>query len=235
MQRAEQRELLVHGDITVEGRVTGSSNQALLVTLRLGADQAHACYKAEAGERPLWDFPDGLWRREVAASELDAALATALVPTTVARDAAPFGPGSLQWWVEDASDDHYFTLRERPEFDEWFATLAAFDVVANNADRKAGHVLYDGTRCWAIDNGLCFHEEDKLRTVVWEYAGLRVDGALLERIERFARGDGAALRPWLAPHEVALALNRASALVESSRYPTPDEDRDWPPYPWPLI
>ncbi len=235
MERAHQRELLAHGTITVEGRVAGSSNQALLVTVRLDEFEAHACYKAEAGERPLWDFPDGLWRREVAAYELDVLLETDLVPTTVARDDAPFGPGSLQWWIVDVHEDHYFTLRNRPEFHAWFAALAAFDVVANNADRKAGHVLYDGARCWAIDNGLCFHEQDKLRTVVWEYAGLEIDGALLERIDRFARGDGGELANWLAPHEIALALDRAGALVESSRYPTPDEDRDWPPYPWPLI
>ena len=105
-----------------------------------------ACYKSEAGERPLWDFPDGLWRREVAAYELDVQLGTDLVPTTVGRDDAPFGPGSLQWWVEDNGEEHYFTLRERAEFRDWFAKLAAFDVVANNADRKSGHVLFDETR-----------------------------------------------------------------------------------------
>ena len=213
----------------------GSSNQALLVRVTLDGLTARACYKAEVGERPLWDFPDGLWRREVAAYELDRLLDTDLVPTTVARDDAPFGAGSLQWWVQDNLEDHYFTLRERPEYYDWFAALAAFDVVANNADRKAGHVLFDGERCWAIDNGLCFHEEDKLRTVIWEYAGLDVDAHLLERLERFARGDAGELARWLSPHEVALAQTRAHALVESSAYPTPDEDRDWPPYPWPLI
>ena len=111
----------------------------------LGDVSGLACYKSEAGERPLWDFPDGLWRREVAAYELDVQLGTDLVPTTVARDDAPFGPGSLQWWVDDNQEDHYFTLRDRAEFHHWFARLAAFDVVANNADRKAGHVLFDET------------------------------------------------------------------------------------------
>ena len=105
------------------------------------------------------------------------------MPTTVGRDDGPFGIGSLQWWVDDNEEDHYFTLREHPEFHDWFGELAAFDVVANNADRKAGHVIYDGERCWAIDNGLCFHEQDKLRTVIWEYAGLDVNAHLLERIE----------------------------------------------------
>ena len=235
MDRTDQRNLLLKGDLEIEGRVQGSSNQALLVTVTLDGVSGQACYKAEAGERPLWDFPDGLWKREIAAYELDRLLDTDLVPTTVARDDAPFGSGSLQWWVEEDFEEHYFTLRERPELHDWFAALAAFDVVANNADRKAGHVVYDGTRCWAIDNGLCFHEEDKLRTVIWEYAGLPVAAHLIDRLDEFAKGDGGELAQWLSPHELALAQMRAHGLVESSSYPTPDENRDWPPYPWPLI
>jgi uncharacterized repeat protein (TIGR03843 family) len=233
--RDEQREILSTGEIRVEGRVTGSSNNALLVSVELGEATTLACYKAEAGERPLWDFPDGLWRREVAAYELDVQLGTDLVPTTVARRDGPYGPGSLQWWVGDNGEDHYFTLRERDEFHDWFARLAAFDVVANNADRKAGHVLYDEERLWAIDNGLCFHEEDKLRTVIWEYAGLSVEPGLLERVDRFAQGDVGAVATWLSPSEIALAQLRAHGLVENALYPEPDEDADWPPYPWPLI
>ena len=162
-------------------------------------------------------------------------LGTDLVPTTVARDDAPYGPGSLQWWVADNQEDHYFTLRERAEFRHWFARLAAFDVVANNADRKAGHVLFDETRLWAIDNGLCFHEEDKLRTVIWEYAGLPVDDGLLERLDRFASGATGEVATWLNPSELALAQLRAQALVENACYPEPDEYAPWPPYPWPLI
>ncbi len=235
MDRAEEATLLREGTIAVEGRVRGSSNQALLVSVDLAGTCALACYKSETGERPLWDFPDGLWRREVAAYELDVQLGTDLVPTTVARDDAPFGPGSLQWWVADNGEDHYFTLREREEFDSWFAKLAAFDVVANNADRKAGHVLYDDRRLWAIDNGLCFHEQDKLRTVIWEYAGAPVDDELIERLERFASGEVGELARWLTPSEVALAQLRAQGLVESGHYPEPDETSDWPPYPWPLI
>jgi hypothetical protein len=235
VDREDERRLLSEGTVEVLGRVRGSSNQALFVEVTLGEERAYACYKSEVGERPLWDFPDGLWRREVAAFELDLALGTDLVPTTVGREDLPVGPGSLQWWVGDNGEDHYFTLRARPEFSSWFASLAAFDVVANNADRKSGHVLFDGDRCWAIDNGLCFHEEDKLRTVVWEYAGLTISPDLVERLGAVAVGEGAGLTTWLSPHELASAQARAGALVESSEYPTPDEDRDWPPYPWPLV
>ncbi len=235
MDRAEEATLLREGTISVEGRVRGSSNQALLVTVELAGTCALACYKSAAGERPLWDFPDGLWRREVAAYELDALLGTDLVPTTVAREDAPFGAGSLQWWVADNDHDHYFTLRDREEFAPWFQKLAAFDVVANNADRKAGHVLFDDRRLWAIDNGLCFHEQDKLRTVIWEYAGSPVDEELLVRLDRFASGELGELTKWLTPSEVALAQLRAQGLVDSAHYPEPDESSDWPPYPWPLI
>jgi uncharacterized repeat protein (TIGR03843 family) len=235
MNRDEQRTLLSKGSIEIEGRVAGSSNQALLVTVALEGVSAQACYKAEAGERSLWDFTDGLWRREVAAYELDVAIATDLVPTTVARDDAPFGRGSLQWWVDDNLEDHYFTLRDDPAFADWFAALAAFDVVANNADRKAGHVLYDESRLWAIDNGLCFHEHDKLRTVIWEYAGRELGGSLLERLDRFAEGACGDLAAYLSPGELAMTQWRAGELVATGRYPVPDEDRDWPPYPWPLI
>ncbi|MDE3107678.1 MAG: phosphatidylinositol kinase [Acidobacteriota bacterium] len=235
MERDAQATLLREGVIEVEGRVAASSNQALLVTVTLEGVSARACYKAEAGERPLWDFPDGLWRREVAAHELDRALGTDLVPTTVAREDGPFGPGSLQWWVNDNLVDHYFTLRERPELSSWFATLAAFDVVANNADRKGGHVLFDGTRCWAIDNGLCFHEDDKLRTVIWEYAGDPLDATLRERLAGFARGETGDLGQWLSGRELQLARRRARDLVKRASYPLPDDDAPWPPYPWPLI
>jgi uncharacterized repeat protein (TIGR03843 family) len=235
MTSAEQVELLERGAIEVVGRVRGSSNQALLVELTLGSASALACYKSERGERPLWDFPDGLWRREVAAYELDVVLRTDLVPPTVARPDAPFGPGSLQWWVEDNGEDHYFTLRERRELHAWFARLGAFDVVANNADRKSGHVLFDGRRCWAIDNGLCFHVEDKLRTVIWEFAHEPIAPEVLERLAALADGEVGRLGDWLAPDELALTQLRAAELVRHGVLPPPDEDRDWPPYPWPLI
>ena len=235
MQREDQIELLRHGAVTVEGRVAGSSNQALLVSLDLEGVTGRACYKAEAGERPLWDFDDGLWRREVAAWELDQLLGTSLVPVTIARDDLPFGVGSLQWWIEDATDDHYFTLREKETLLPWFSDLCAFDVVANNADRKGGHILFDGTRCWAIDNGLCFNEEEKLRTVIWEYAEEALPDRLLEPLARLAQGESGDLGFYLSTDEVAATTTRAHQLLLASSFPSPNEESDWPPYPWPLI
>jgi len=235
VRREDQIEILRHGAVEVEGRVAASSNQALLVAVSLNGVTTRACYKAEAGERPLWDFDDGLWRREVAAGELDNLLGTDLVPTTIAREDLPFGVGSLQWWVDDATDDHYFTLREKEELLPWFTELCAFDVVANNADRKGGHVLFDGRRCWAIDHGLCFHEEEKLRTVIWEYAEEALPDHLLEPLARLAAGETGELGFLLGAEEVAALVRRAHGLLVASRFPLPNDDGDWPPYPWPLI
>lgn len=235
MRRDDQLELLRHGVVEVEGRVAASSNQALLVRVTLDGFTARACYKAEAGERPLWDFEDGLWRREVAAWELDQILGTDLVPTTIAREDLPYGIGSLQWWIDDATDDHYFTLRERDVLWPWFIDLCAFDVIANNADRKGGHVLFDGARCWAIDNGLCFNEEEKLRTVIWEYAEEQLPDRLIDPLARLAHGNSGELGYYLSADEVAATVARASKLLDERIFPVPNEDSDWPPYPWPLI
>ena len=227
-------EVLREGRLEVHGRIP-SSNATLLVTARLGSDEVLAAYKPERGERPLWDFPPGLWRREVAAYELDVLLETDCVPLTVARDDAQFGPGSLQRWVHEDGVEHYLTLRDDPTLADWFRALAAFDVVANNTDRKSGHVLLEAGRCWAIDNGLCFHEDDKLRTVVWEYAGEAVPDQLLARARAVADGDVDVLRGLLDADEVTATRRRAGELADAGVLPEPDEDGRWPPWPWPIV
>ena len=228
------REVLVEGTLEIHGQIPDSSNATLLVTARLGADEVLGVYKPERGERPLWDFPPGLWRREVAAYELDVLLGAGCIPLTVARD-AEFGPGSIQRWVHEDGVEHYLTLRHEAHLAAWFRTLAAFDVVANNTDRKSGHVLLEEGRCWAIDNGLCFHEDDKLRTVIWEFAGDEVPEALVERLGALAAGDVGPLRGLLAPEEVLATQRRAKALVEARTLPAPVEDGRYPPWPWPIV
>ncbi len=235
MERRDLERLLSTGTITVLGRIRGSSNQALLVELDGPEGSVHACYKAEAGERALWDFPEGLWRREVAAYELDRLAGTDLVPPTVARADAPFGPGSLQLWIERAEDEHYFSLRGRVEHADFFERLAAFDVVANNADRKAGHILLADGRLWAIDNGLCFHDEDKLRTVIWDFAGQPISLAVRQALTSVLEADRSRLGALLSASELAGVGARAAELLDAGRFPEPDEDADYPPYPWPLI
>lgn len=229
------KDVLVNGELEVHGRIPDSSNATLLVTARLGTSELLAVYKPERGERPLWDFPPGLWRREVATYELDRLLGTDCVPLTVARDDAEFGPGSVQRWVHEDGVEHYLTLRGEPSLEGWFRDLAALDVVANNTDRKSGHVLHEAGRCWAIDNGLCFHVDDKLRTVIWEFAGDPISAALCERLTAVADGDVEVLRGLLDEDEVAQTSRRARELVAAGVLPMPDEGGRYPPWPWPIV
>ena len=232
----EIREILTHGEITVEARFANSSNATLLVTVELEGTAMQAVYKPEQGERPLWDFPSGLWRREVAAWVVSESLALDLVPCTVERgDDAPFGPGSLQRFVDEDEENHYFTLRDDPLHAKTMRDLAAFDVVTNNSDRKSGHVLHVGGRLWAIDHGLCFHEENKLRTVIWDFAGDELGLRLRESLERFRHEPPTRLGELISPEEFAQTLRRATALLEAGSLPFPDEEGDYPPYPWPLV
>ena len=150
-----------------------SSNATLLVTLRCGPDEMRAIYKPESGERPLWDYPNGLWQREVATYLVSEALGWGIVPETLARFDAPMGIGSLQRFVEDADfEQHYFTLYEDPQYHDRLRQMCMFDLVVNNADRKGGHCLLtaDG-QIFGIDHGLTFQPSPRLRTVIWEFGG----------------------------------------------------------------
>lgn len=228
------RELLERGEIEVLGLMPWSSNGTYLVQVTRGADHAPAIYKPERGERPLWDFPGALWKREVASYELSAQLGVDLVPTTVARVAAPIGRGSVQAFVPASFAEHYFTIRERPELGETLRTLCAFDLVANSADRKGGHCLIDADdRIWAIDNGLTFHEEFKVRTVIWDFAGEAVPSAVAEAISRLLDdGLSAPLTELLTADEQRATLDRAGALLAGGHFP---HDPTGHRYPWPLV
>ncbi|HET7486751.1 MAG TPA: SCO1664 family protein [Acidimicrobiales bacterium] len=227
--------VLSSGAVEVQGRMPWSSNATFLVDVCHEGVTLPAVYKPARGERPLWDFPSGLHRREVAAYRLSEALGWGLVPETVEREEAPFGAGSLQRFVPSDFSQHYFTLLERPELHDALRAICAFDLVANNADRKGGHCLLgeDG-RVWGIDNGLCFHEEPGLRTVIWDFAGEEVPERLLAGLERFAGSDGdEGLAGLLSPAEVAATRRRARAVLRGRRFPDPDESRR--SYPWPLV
>jgi hypothetical protein len=228
-------EVMAHGNLEIHGRIADSSNATLLVTARLDDDELLAVYKPERGERSLWDFPPGLWRREVGCFELDRLLGSQCVPLTVAREDPDFGPGSVQRWVHEEGVEHYLTLRERPELAPWFRELATLDVVANNTDRKSGHVLLEGQRCWAIDNGLCFHEDDKLRTVIWDFAGDPIPESLRAGLARVAAGELDVLRGLLAAEELEATQRRARMLLEAGELPEPSDVGRYPPYPWPIV
>ncbi|HEY3842238.1 MAG TPA: SCO1664 family protein [Acidimicrobiales bacterium] len=230
------RRVLAEGEMEVHGRIAGSSNATLLVTCRLGGTELLAVYKPLKGERPLWDFPGGLHRREVAAYALSELLGWGLVPETVERAEGPFGEGSVQRFVHEDGTSHYFTLRDDPHWHPTLMQIGAFDVVANNADRKSGHVLLAEDRLWGIDHGLCFNEHDKLRTVIWDFGGSPLAPDDLAALDALTTGGApAALCDLLAPAELAAMLDRAAWLVHLGALPELVDDGDWPPYPWPLV
>ena len=226
--------LLACGTIDVLGRMPWSSNGTYLVRLSDPTDHTRAVYKPQAGERPLWDFPGGLWRREVAAYELATALGWSVVPPTIVRQDAPLGVGSLQWFVPADFEQHYFTLHGDPRHRRRLEQICLLDLVANNTDRKSGHVLLglDG-QVWAIDNGLSFHEEPKVRTVLWDFGGRPIDAELAGAIEQLTNaGLPGVFDDLLDRDERSATLRRARALLSAGRFPV---DPTGHGYPWPLI
>jgi uncharacterized repeat protein (TIGR03843 family) len=226
-------EVLARGALTVKGRLPWSSNATFLVEVTLNGVTTRGVYKPIRGERPLWDFPPGLHRRELAAWHLSEALGWRLVPLTVPRD-GPYGEGSVQLFVPADFEQHYFTLREDERHHDRLRRICAFDLVANNADRKSGHCLLgeDGA-IYAIDNGLCFHVEPKLRTVIWDFGDEPVPAPLLDDLRRLAAGPlPPALAELIDADERQALRRRARALVKAGRFPTETGGRG---YPWPLV
>ena len=234
--------LLAKGELQLAGLMPWSSNYTFLGTVSdaLGAN-AQVVYKPIRGERPLWDFPRGsLAKREVAAYVVCRALGWELIPPTVFRG-GPHGRGSVQLFVECDQDEHFFTFREDPAFRHSLQALALFDIVTNNADRKGGHCLRAGNACIiGIDQGLCFHVEPKLRTVIWDFASDPIPTDLLADLRRLddellAPGSETVeqLKELLYDGEVMALERRVAALMDVGCFPDPPEDRR--PYPWPLI
>jgi uncharacterized repeat protein (TIGR03843 family) len=227
---------LASAGVTVLGRMLNASNATFLVRLD-GAD-GMAIYKPGRGERPLWDFAPGLYRREVAAYILSEALGLGVVPPTVVRPDAPLGEGSLQWFVNADFAEHYFSLYgERPDLHDQLRAIALFDAIANNTDRKSGHCLLevagdgDGDQVWAIDNGLCFAAEDKLRTVIWEFAGEPLTDEL-RRAAGCAVDPPAELATLLDDDEIRAISARARRLLARAAFPAEQHSHG---YPWPLV
>jgi uncharacterized repeat protein (TIGR03843 family) len=231
---AEWLEVLRAGEIQVEGRLPWSSNYSFLVTVAFERFRVRAVYKPGRGERYLWDFGGELFRREVAAYELSAALGLGLVPETVLRTDAPLDEGSLQRFVDADFEQHYFSLLSEPGHDARLRELAGLDLLMNNADRKGGHVLvdFDGG-IWGIDHGLCFHSDPKLRTVMWDYAGEVVPDTVVEAATLLADGVPEDVCSLISPDEVDALVGRARALVRRPRFPAPGADHR--SYPWPLV
>jgi len=243
-------DLLRHGRVEVIGRMPWGSNATLLAGVHAPGKPAgrdgdrdggtesdplmHAVYKPRRGERPLWDFPSGLDRREVAAYELSEALGWGIVPETVLRDDLPLGIGSLQRFVPFATDEHYFTLYEDIAHHDLLRTICCFDLLSNQTDRKSGHCLLgDDGRIWAIDNALGFHSESKLRTVIWEFGGEPIPARLQDDVRMLVEtGLPAALCSLLDDDEQDALLRRARAVAEVGIFPIDGTGRR---YPWPLV
>jgi len=230
-------DVLSNGTIEVLGRMPWSSNATYLVAVHHGdvghEIEARAIYKPHRGERPLWDFPSGLYKREVAAYELSEAMGFHLVPPTVLRD-GPFGVGSLQWFIEADFREHYFSLHEqRPELHDQFRSMAVFDYVANNTDRKSGHCLVDAQhRIWGIDNGLCFSADFKLRTVIWEFGGEPLADRHRTALAGLVDAVPQRVAELLDPDEAAAISERATELMSAGVLPIDHTGRR---YPWPLV
>ena len=217
-----------------------SSNYVYLASLAHPEyGEGFGIYKPVRGEAPLGDFPYGtLHRREVAAYETSRLFGWDLVPPTVERE-GPQGIGSMQLYIEHDPSEHYFALRQEARHHEQLVRLAVFDLVANNADRKGGHILLDPNgHVWGIDNALCFHRVDKLRTVVWDFAGVEVSEATLADLERMR--DCLAIRDepaqviarWIEDAEIDAVVRRCDALLS---HPVLPEMYPWRCWPWPLV
>ena len=232
-------QLLSEGEMEVQGHIPWSSNATLLVIVQKDDISSLAVYKPHRGERPLWDFPYGsLGNREVATYLVSEAMGWGMVPPTVLRQ-GPYGVGSVQFYVQAQEDLHFFTIRDDPAYVHDLMRLAALDVITNNADRKSGHCLMDQNgRLWAIDNALTFHTEPKLRTVIWDFAGLPLPSQVLSDLgglQETLTTDSALTRTLgdlLSKAEIMALGCRLQQLIQSKCYPIPGPGRV---VPWPLV
>jgi hypothetical protein len=230
--------LLQDGRVETEGLVPWGSNYTFRVHVEAAGRQVDAIYKPSRGERPLWDFPRGsLCLRERAAFLVSEGLGWRLVPPTVVRD-GPYGWGSMQLYVEHDPQEHYLTFQGR--FTEQAQRIALFDAIINNADRKSGHVLLGSDRrLWAIDHGVTFHSDPKLRSVIWEFAGRDIPDDMLDDLARWLevlcrRQEPAVieLARLLTDRELEALRVRLELLVTRRCFPAPGAGRY---YPWPLV
>lgn len=253
--------LLEFGSMELQGLLPWSSNYSFLVricpndkvTAVVGQERAdaleeiRAVYKPRRGERPLWDFPQGtLYQRERAAFIVSDTLSWQQVPPTVIRHGS-HGVGSVQLFIDHDPDCHYFTIEGDPHFQEQLQKIVLFDIIINNADRKAGHVLLEEPAdasdlidaLWLIDHGICFHVEHKLRTVIWEFAGQTIPASLLKNLTGFL-SDLAnhqsplykSLANLLSAYEVKALQQRTKKVIDHGKFITPGPGRH---YPWPPV
>ncbi len=259
-------DLLARGELSLLGRLMAASNGTFQGAVSLGGESATVVYKPVEGERPLWDFPDGtLAQREYAAYVVSEALGWNVVPPTLLRD-GPLGIGMVQLWIDeaepppgqtelvdivpqgrvpkgwvgvlDALDGRHNPVTLVHADNAALQRMAVFDAVVNNADRKGGHVLDPGDgRVFGVDHGVTFNADDKLRTVLWGWAGTLVPDELLEDVRKLADGlagqFGAELCELITAIELTATRERCASILKTGTFPLPSED--WPAIPWPAF
>ena len=229
---SQLNQVFLHGQIVLKGQFMLGSNYTFLVDVTHEGQTYPAVYKPSKGEQPLWDFEENtLALREVAAYLVSEALGLHFVPLTVFREEGPHGPGSLQQYIEYDPEYHYFNFSEEDK--QRLTPVVLFDLLINNADRKGSHVFFetDTHKLFAIDHGICFHAEDKLRTVLWDFGGQKIPDDLLSSLSKITDLTSN-LEPFLAPHEIHALCTRADSLLKKRLFPRQPRDRramPWPP------
>jgi uncharacterized repeat protein (TIGR03843 family) len=223
---------LQYGKYEIKGQFTFGSNYTFLVTVQYKDKEYSAVYKPLRGEQPLWDFPENtLAGREVAAYLVSEHLGFHFVPFTILRKDGPFGAGSLQQYIEYDPEYHYFSFSEADK--QLLKPVVLFDVLCNNADRKGSHVFFENSthKLYAIDHGICFHEDDKLRTVLWDFSGQKIPQELLAPLSRI-KSLLPSLELYLTSRELSALCARAEAIMKRGVFPRQPRDRramPWPP------
>jgi uncharacterized repeat protein (TIGR03843 family) len=227
----EIQNALTHGEYELKGQFMLGSNYTFFVDVHHEGREYKAVYKPSKGEQPLWDFPEyTLALREVAAYQLSEALGFHIVPFTTYREDGPYGPGSLQQYIEYDVEHHYFNFTTEEK--RGLRPVVLFDILANNADRKGSHVFFEEEthKLFAIDHGICFHEDDKLRTVIWDFATQQIPSELLAPLSQTEHWPGL-LEQYLSPDEITALLIRAETLCTAKVFPRPLQGRRAYPYP----
>ena len=227
---SEVRNVIDVGELSVEGRFVDASNATLFAKSVLEEIEVSVIYKPIAGERPLWDFPDGnLAGREVSAYLLSEELGLHLVPYTILRE-GPFGPGMVQEWIE--IDEELEIVEIAQSTHPAIRAMALFDAIINNTDRKYGHILpKSNEEIFGCDHGVTFHEDPKLRTVLWQFTNEKFTQAERKIIENAIEVSKALLSEHLTDREIEALIERSRQLLERGAFPEPSQD--WPAVPWP--
>jgi uncharacterized repeat protein (TIGR03843 family) len=226
------KQALQQGDYEIKGQFALGSNYTFLVSVSHEGREYPAVYKPTRGEQPLWDFPENtLAGREVAAYLVSEALGFHIVPFTTLRDDGPHGAGSLQQFIEYDPEYHYFNFTEADK--QFIKPVVLFDLLCNNADRKGSHVFFEDKthKLYAIDHGICFHEDDKLRTVLWDFSGQKIPADLLSRLS-LSQSLLTELEHYLSPRELSALCTRAESIIKRGVFPRQPRDRramPWPP------